>query len=162
MLAGRPERACGADLVRCALSCPAREDSAISGACAWQSAVNVLRALLWECMMIYHAPAPVHGRSGGACPPCTLAGQTPWDGKKGTRNKGVGWVHDAVARAKGQHISAIPTPVYCAVPNMNLGGAPNGKRDSTFLREREIREKSDPALKEARLEEERADPPLSG
>ena len=77
MRAGRPERACGADLVRCALLRSAREDSAISGTCAWRSAANVLRGLLWECMMIYHAPAPVHGRSAGACPPCTLAGQTP-------------------------------------------------------------------------------------
>ena len=93
MRAGRPERACGADLVRCALLRSAREDSAISGTCAWRSAANVLRDLLWECMMIYHAPAPVHGRSAGACPPCTLAGQTPardsikecGTGKKGAR-----------------------------------------------------------------------------
>jgi hypothetical protein len=39
---------------------------------------------------------------------------------------------------------------------MNLGGAPNSKRAYTLLREREIREEADPALKEARLEEERA------
>jgi uncharacterized protein YjhX (UPF0386 family) len=46
MRAGRPERACDADLVRCTLSRSAREDSAISGACAWQIAANFLRALL--------------------------------------------------------------------------------------------------------------------
>jgi hypothetical protein len=64
--AGRPERACGADLRCCAFSRSARNHSAISGPSAWQSAAGVLRALFWRCMMIYHAPAPVYGGGGAA------------------------------------------------------------------------------------------------
>jgi hypothetical protein len=66
MRAGRLERVCGADLRRCAFSRSAREDNAISGPSAWQSAAGVLRARFWRCMMIYHAPAPVYGGAGAA------------------------------------------------------------------------------------------------
>jgi hypothetical protein len=69
-------------------------------------------------------------------------------GKKGS--KGVGWAHGAVASAKGLQISAILTPVLCAVPNMNQGGAPKGKRASTLHRDREKREEADPLLKDKR------------
>ena len=57
---------------------------------------------------------------------------------------------------EGFEISEILMPVLCAVPNMNLGGAPTGKRASTELRDRKIREEADPAFKDKRLEEERA------
>ena len=135
MRAGRPERACGADLRQCALSRSAREDSAISGASAWQSAAGILSLCMIE--LERHARhAPLLVRLGG---------------KKGS--KGVGWAHGAVASAKGLQISAILTPVLCAVPNMNQGGAPKGKRASTLHRDREKREDADPLLKDKRLAE---------
>ena len=77
------------------------------------------------------------------------------DGKKGTGSKGVGWAQRGVASAKGLQISAILTPVLRAVPNMNQGGAPKGKRASTELRDCERREVA-PLLQDARQAQERA------
>ena len=144
--AGRPERACGAvpschcdSGGRCVAERCRRPQGSILGVhddlsctrtCVWSS---------WSCMPTMQ--------------PCLSESRR--DGKKGTGSKGVGWAQRGVASAKGLQISAILTPVLRAVPNMNQGGAPKGKRASTELRDRERRELA-PLLQDARQAQERA------